>query len=134
MKNGLLFVQEVFAEKRAEEVGGFVKLVLPSVLLKTVFEKNFIVIEAKKAMASSVKNCLFPQTIDALVEGCNSKNGSMAELSIAYLAELVKNFEPGFFLECGPTVEGLFKQLNVEVDGKRMKMKKTAEEILRDLK
>jgi hypothetical protein len=50
--------------------------------VKTVFEKNFIAIEAKKACEQCGKgggNAL-PEAIDALVEGCKQiKNLSLAE-------------------------------------------------------
>ena len=47
IKNALLFVKEFFSEKRNKNIGSFVKLILPVVLIKTVYEKNFIVVEAK---------------------------------------------------------------------------------------
>jgi hypothetical protein len=50
MKNSLLFVNELFSQKKDQEIGQFVKTVLPHVLIKTVYEKNFIVVEAKKCM------------------------------------------------------------------------------------
>lgn len=47
MKNALLLTAEIFKSKLGEESAQFLKLVLPAVLLKTIYEKNFIVIEAK---------------------------------------------------------------------------------------
>lgn len=42
---------------------------------------------------------MFPETIDVLVDGCQAKNGTLAELSIGYLAAFVKNISPNYFLE-----------------------------------
>jgi Zn finger protein HypA/HybF involved in hydrogenase expression len=78
----------------------FVKLVLPTTLLKTVFEKNFIAIEAKKAMeqcAQGGANAL-PEAIDVLVEGCrHSKNLALAEQASTALCELIKRMPESFF-------------------------------------
>jgi hypothetical protein len=50
MKNSLMFINELAVVKRDEQTfAGFWKAALPSVLIKTVYEKNFIVSEAKKA-------------------------------------------------------------------------------------
>ena len=50
IKNSLLFVKELFTERSDKELSEFVRIVLPHVLLKTVYEKNFIVVEAKACM------------------------------------------------------------------------------------
>ena len=60
-------------------------------LLKTVYEKHFIVIEAKKAMENAATNVAIPETIEVLTEGCKAKNGTLAELSIYYLKIAVGN-------------------------------------------
>lgn len=43
MKNSLILVNELFSNKRDREMAEFVRVVLPQVLIKTVYEKNFIV-------------------------------------------------------------------------------------------
>jgi arabinogalactan endo-1,4-beta-galactosidase len=102
-------------------------------LVKTVYEKNFIVVEAKKFWQRAVENSAWPETIDSLVEGCQSKNGVLAEIAIGYLGEVVKNIEKSngegsYFMNgeenCVRSVNKLIKQIKIEVDGKRMKMKK----------
>ncbi len=133
-KNALLLVQEVFSDVRGNEIAGFIRLVVPTVLIKTDFEKNFIAQEAKKIMTCVSNDCPYSESIDVLVEGCQTKNGILAESAIGYLAVLVKLMEPGYYLECGESVRGLLKQMNMEIDGKRMKMKKTAERICKDIK
>ncbi len=60
------------------------------VLIKTVYEKNFIASEAKRCLASTVKNThILPDCIDALTEGLLNKNIQLAEFSISYLSDLV---------------------------------------------
>jgi hypothetical protein len=85
MKNALIFVSELFSAKRDQEVANAVKHILPLVLIKTVYEKNFIVMEAKKCMQHAVVNCCFSETMEVLIDGCTSKNGTMAELAMGYL-------------------------------------------------
>lgn len=126
-----MLVQEVCAIKRdAKEVAAFLRVVLPIVLIKTTYEKQFIVIEAKKAMQHCVQNAVYSETVDVLAEGCQTKNGSLAEIAIGYLGELLKNVDKEYFLTVTDSTKALMQQLVVEVEGKRMKMKKTAENIL----
>ena len=42
-KAALILVTELFKAKRDREIAPFVSLTLPSILIKTVYEKNFIV-------------------------------------------------------------------------------------------
>lgn len=54
-KCALMLVKEVFlvgvqSEGPDSRLSGFVKLVLPTALVKTVFEKHFIALEARKAL------------------------------------------------------------------------------------
>jgi len=51
-------------------VAGFIKVVLPTILLKTDFEKNFIEQEAKAIMTSVAMHCSIAEVVDVLVEGC----------------------------------------------------------------
>lgn len=43
-------------ERRDKEISSFLRIVLPPVIIKTVYEKNFIVVEAKKCLAHCVEN------------------------------------------------------------------------------
>lgn len=63
-------------------------------LIKTIYEKQFIVVEAKAAMQNTVTNMPYTELVYVLVDGCKSKNLTLAELSIGYLHALVKNFTP----------------------------------------
>lgn len=74
IKNALILVREVFSKKRDREMASFAKSILPSVLVKAIYEKNFIAQEAKKCIQGAIANFPYPETIDALVEGCQSKN------------------------------------------------------------
>ena len=66
----------------------FSNIVLPVTLLKTVYEKQFIATEAKKALEFCAKGGAqaLPETIDALVNGFKElKNLPLAEQSAFYL-------------------------------------------------
>jgi hypothetical protein len=140
IKNALLFLNEFFSvpilnEHQVALTSSFVKAVVPAVLIKTVYEKNFIVNEAKKTLASATKNALVvPDLIEVLVDGLSNKNISIAEYSVNYLGDAIKSVDINFILAGGSTVNILVKQLVIELDGKRMKVKKGAESIFTSLK
>lgn len=98
-KNSLLFLKEFSANKQVDhaKISGFIAHVYPVALIKTIYEKNFIVVEAKQTFANAVQNLLFPELIDTLVEGCRAKIITLAEHSIGYLTTLVKNFDAEYF-------------------------------------
>lgn len=85
-------------------------VVLHAALIKTVFEKNFIAIEAKKACEQLGKggaNAL-PEAIDQLVDGSKQiKNLGLAEHSIHTLVELVKNMPKEYFMSGSESLKGL---------------------------
>lgn len=59
-------------------------------MIKTVYEKNFIASEAKKTLASAVKNSfIVPDLIPTFIEGLNNKNITLSEYSIGYLGDAV---------------------------------------------
>jgi len=62
-----------------------VKQILPIVLIKTVYEKNFIVVEAKMGMANAIKSCRFDETVQVVAEGCKAKIATLADNSVGYL-------------------------------------------------
>jgi hypothetical protein len=53
--------------------------VYPAALLKTIYEKNFIVVEAKAAVQNAVSHMIYTELVFVLVEGCRSKNLTLAE-------------------------------------------------------
>jgi hypothetical protein len=136
-KNSLLFLKE-FSTIRGvghhEVLGTFVRIVFPITLIKTTYEKNFIVTEAKQSMQNAVQHLALPELVDVLVEGCQAKNLALAEYSIGYLSDLVKNMAEDYFLSGSISSKQLIVQLLSEYDGKRMKMKKGAESIFKDIK
>lgn len=75
IKNGLLFSQELFSVQKANpQIVPFACHILPAILIKTVYEKNFVVVEAKKSMEQAAANCAFPEMIQILSEGSESKS------------------------------------------------------------
>lgn len=135
-KNALLFLKEFSSHQRMssyDTIGPFVKVVFPQALIKTVYEKNFIVAEAKRTIELAVQNLIMPEIIDVLVEGCQAKNIILAEYSMGYLQEVVKKMDEEYLISGNDSSKQLFFQLVAEFDGKRMKIKKGAESIFKDL-
>ena len=95
--------------REIEIIGPCMKAILPIALIKTDYEKNFIVIEAKQCMVFSVTNCVCSQAVDALVEGCQTKNLVLAEYSMFYLDNLVKNLDKEYFLTPSDSNSNLVK-------------------------
>ena len=84
---------------------------MPPVLIKTVYEKNFIVVEAKSSCQECIKHCgTYGDVIQVFVEGCQTKNGILAEYAIGYLTELVKEASSDMLMAPGSeTVKGLIR-------------------------
>ena len=79
-----------------------------------MYEKQFIVVEAKKLFTRAVKTCLWEETVNVLVDGCKSKNAKLSELSMGYLEKLLENMNKDFFFseeskESLESVNELFK-------------------------
>ena len=98
--------------------------------MKTVYEKQFIVVEAKQSLSRAVENLACPELCDILVDGCQAKNLTLAEYAIGYLLEAVKKMPVEYLREA----TGLVAQMVTEYEGKRMKIKKSAEAIFHELK
>ena len=60
----------------------FIKVVQPSILFKTVYDKSFINKEAKTAIQNSLKTCVFFENIEVLL-----KDGTMSKLKNNALIE-----------------------------------------------
>lgn len=101
--------------------------VLPTVILKTVFEKHFIAAEAKKACEQCVLGGALPETVEAFVEQSKQvKNLALAEQAAAGLSELLKNMPAPYFSAPSESLKNLVSQAISEVEGKRAKLKKAA--------
>ena len=77
-KCALMLVKELFGstglhvyQEPDQRLRSILRIALPTVLLKTVFEKQFIAIEAKKACEACVSNKAnaLPEAVDVFVEG-----------------------------------------------------------------
>ena len=80
-KNSLMFCNEFFTNKDSlqtqkyqESLINFLNLVLPSVFLRTVYDKVFIAKEAKNAVTNCLKHCIIPEALDITIkDGCHNK-------------------------------------------------------------
>lgn len=104
-KCALMLAKEVFevgasASGQDTRLGKFTAAVLPHALIKTVFEKHFIAIEAKKACEQCAKggaNAL-SESVDAMLEGSRQiKNLALAEQASASLVLLIKAMPNEYF-------------------------------------
>ena len=108
---------------------------MPATLIKTVYEKQFIAMEAKKACEFCAKGGAqaLPESIDALTEGFKEvKNLPLAEQSAFFLQELVKKIPKEYFISPSDSLRGLLEAAGNEALAKRMKLKKAAIAILTD--
>lgn len=72
-------------------------------MIKTVYEKNFIVIEAKKSMSLAITNTyILPDVIPALIECLQGKNLTLSEYAIGYMHELTQNIDVEYFKQISP--------------------------------
>ena len=42
-------------------------------------------------------HCCYPEVVDVLVEGCQAKNGLLAEIAIVYLGEILKQMDIHYY-------------------------------------
>jgi hypothetical protein len=68
-KNALMLVTEFFQQKHdvTDELLVFIHGVMPTVLLKTAYDKVFIAKEAKVAMTAALTLCATPQMCEVIV-------------------------------------------------------------------
>lgn len=104
-KNALMFCTELFNNKEiiseikyCEQSTKFIKTIMPSLLFKTVYDKVFISKEAKTAVGHVIKNCIFLQTLESLLnEGClcKSNNKNLIEQShTTHLLSFIEILDP----------------------------------------
>jgi hypothetical protein len=105
---------------------------MPAALIKTTYEKNFIVSEAKQCVTQAVTNVRsVPELLAVLAECSRAKSGPLAEFALASLAQACQAADAAYFNGDSESVRGVGELLVQEVtSGKRIKMKKTAENIL----
>ena len=99
-KNSLMFCTEFFnnaetlqTEKYQESLIKFLEVLLPSIFLRTVYDKVFIAKEAKTAVANCLKNCVIPEALDITVnDGCKNKINNkklQEEAHVSFLKSIV---------------------------------------------
>ncbi len=135
MKNSLLFLQELFGWDRPEpQIDQMLAVVAPALVIKCGYEKQFIAKDAKNVVDLMTEHGRHPQTVQALQEGCLSKNTQLGDFSSEKLAKLIKNTDEAWLNQHFATVVPLVRQLKVDLENKRLKLKKNAEDILKHLK
>lgn len=86
----------------------FVREVLPAVVAKSTFEKQFIANAARLAIQNAVMNAPVPNTCAVLIDhGSRSKNLKLTENSLSLLATYVDNKHGSFFVAGNPVSRSL---------------------------
>ena len=71
----------------------FMNLVLPSIFLRTVYDKVFIAKEAKNAVSNCLTHCIIPESLDITIkDGCQNKINNkklQEEAHVSFLKTLV---------------------------------------------
>lgn len=73
-KNSLIFIQELYMHPRSEVLLEFTCAILPTIELKVANETYFISYESQIALQFLAANMAFPQVIDIICLGCDSKS------------------------------------------------------------
>ena len=104
-KNSLMFCtefmkNEIHNTNLSKSTIEFIKVVQPSILFKTVYDKSFINKEAKNAIVNSLNTCLIIENLEVLLkDGTMSKlkNNSLIENSFSYLGTFIEKCKPEIF-------------------------------------
>jgi len=130
-------------DNQPETLIKFIKVVLPSILLKTVYEKAFISKEAKNSMTNAISNCKTFEVLQIILdEGCRCKNNNktLIEGSYTYVGEFFKHAKPEFILQPFEN-ESEWKKLMVDTINQLYegvesmpRIKKVSTEALKELK
>ena len=104
-KNSLMFCtefmkNEIHLTSSSKSTQEFIKVVQPSILFKTVYDKSFINKEAKNAVVNSLVTCLIIENLEVLLkDGTMSKlkNNSLIENSYSYLGTFIEKCKPELF-------------------------------------
>jgi len=104
-KNAMMFTTELFANKEitnakenTETMIKFVKVTMPSLVFKTVYEKAFIAKEAKASVTNALEWCTFDDMLTILIsKGCNGNNRTLQENGYVYCGLFVKKAKPEYF-------------------------------------
>lgn len=92
-KNTLMFIGELFAQSQGYKLyDEIINAFAPVILTKCFQEKNFIKVEAQKAVQAMVNNCVYDSTLLSLCKGCFHKNFNICELSAKAMLEMIQKF------------------------------------------
>mmetsp|Transcript_14508 Transcript_14508/g.22516 ORF Transcript_14508/g.22516 Transcript_14508/m.22516 type:complete len:282 (+) Transcript_14508:56-901(+) len=143
-KDALMFTTEFLKDKgetTTESLVEFIKVVGPSILHKTVYEKAFISKEAKTSMMHAIATAPCSELLAFLLsDGCRCKNNnkSLMENSYTYVGEFFKQVGTSFVEPLASSEESdrktllleVVRQLQVGIDS-MPKIKKAATEALK---
>lgn len=121
-----------------ETISDLIRITMPSIVFKTVYEKVFIAKEAKNAVTSALDACTCDVLLNVLLDaGCNSNSRILQENSYAYCGLFVKNVDSSYLGKAldkdgNHAIVKLVNQLMIGADA-MAKIKKASVETLKNL-
>ena len=103
---------------------------LPTCLQKVLSEKNFLSMQAKKAVTSCSSLVSDHFTVKVLLDGLQSKSVPLQEFCIQLLDKNIISCAPHAFFEDEPAMDLLLMQVSVVIEGKKPRMVKHANPIM----
>jgi len=96
-KNALLLVTEMFSFKREDGHNShIVNYLIPVVFLKSINDKQFISLQAQRALSALSEFWLYEETLICLKERCEEKNARISVKAAEYLLKTVANLGEEF--------------------------------------
>lgn len=138
-KNALTFLSELLSNgniniKQFEgNWNSLIEEVLPTVLGKTTFHKQFIVNLAKLVTSNASKRVMVPATCNVLMDGARSKIVALCEFSLLALNNFVKTMNPDFFNMGNSAAVNLIRGLGEIMESKKPKLIKCCTPALKEL-
>ena len=81
-----------------ETIVELVKVIMPSIVFKTVYEKAFIAKEAQTSVKNALETCIFNDMLSILIQtGCNGTNRTLQENGYTYIGLFVKKAKAEYF-------------------------------------
>lgn len=96
-KNALMFIQEIYMQPRSAEMIEFTRQIVPTLEIKTAHESAFLRNESQIALQFWSANMAYPEVIEIIWEGCESKNTYVKNFSWKALLTSIQNWDKQYF-------------------------------------
>lgn len=92
-KAALILCAEIFSYYEFEYIHNWIEMLLPNVLMRSVYEKFFISDEANKALLNVSENMMYEESLLILVNEIKNNNLKVSEKACETLVKLISNYE-----------------------------------------